>query len=158
MVTELMWPAIFIVVAGLFITIYFKITDRLLKLEIDMATVGTQISPLWAQVQAKIASELHHPNPNYAAMDRLLEKLEALTITGDERIALKLLLLKRSRDMSPEVSEDERKSAILMIQVMGKVLIEAASIQDKIVRSVASVMFWAAGASVTLTNALRNWK
>src|ERR1700722_17292712 len=72
--------------------------DSMNELKASMGVVNTQMSPLWARVQAQIAQDLHHPSPRYAEMDKLLEKLEALTITVDERAALKALLIERSKD------------------------------------------------------------
>jgi hypothetical protein len=91
----------------------------------EIATLKTQMSPLWARVQAQISSDLHHPNPRYFEMDMLLEKLEALTITDGERIRLKILLNERAQDMHPDISDSQRNSAEIMSRVMDKVLAEA---------------------------------
>lgn len=96
------------------------------ELKRSMATVNTQMSPLWARVQAQIAADLHHPNPRYAEMDGLLETLDALSITPDERSRLKVLLLERSKDMHEDISEEQRKKAAFMVTVMDMVLAEKA--------------------------------
>jgi hypothetical protein len=102
-----------------------RINARQSEQAIDIATLKTQVSPLWARVQARISEDLHHPHPRYYEMDKLLESLEALTITTDERIRLKELLLERSVDMHEDITEEQRKKAQLMIQVMELVLLES---------------------------------
>jgi len=106
-------------------------TDELKELEQAIVAINsrldilsTQVSPLWARVQSEIAGELHHPHPRYAEMDTLLEKLEALLITEDERVRLKELLVQRSLDMHEDITDSQRASAKLMIGVMDKVLKE----------------------------------
>lgn len=96
------------------------------KVDQQMAVLLTQVSPLWAAVQSKIAKDLTHPSIQFQEMDELLRRLEALTITDDERERLHDLLRERSTSQDPEVSEDERASAKLMIGIMEKVVAEAA--------------------------------
>jgi hypothetical protein len=98
---------------------------RLRDIEKQMAVVTTQVSPLWARVQAQISSDLHHPHPRYFEMDKLLERLEALTITTAERVRLKELLGERAVDMHPDITESQRKAARAMIPVMDLVVLEA---------------------------------
>jgi hypothetical protein len=98
------------------------------KMRIEIATLSTQVSPLWAQIQSRIAADLHHPHPRYFEMDKLLEKLEALTITQDERVRLDTLLMERSVDMHDDITDIQRKEARLMSQVMHIVLLEAKGI------------------------------
>lgn len=98
---------------------------RIRQLELEKVRMDTQLSPLWANVQSRIADELHHPNPRYAEMDTLLEQLEALTITVDGRTRLKKLLEERSKDMHQDITEGQRTSASLMILVMDKVVVES---------------------------------
>jgi hypothetical protein len=92
----------------------------------DMATsiakLEIQMSPMWQRLQSQFSSDLHHPEPRYAEMDALLEKLEALTITNGERLRLRYLLLQRSTDT--DVTEEQRTKAAMMIQIMKMVLIE----------------------------------
>jgi hypothetical protein len=115
---------------SLLVMLYLNISGRLRLMEIGLATVNTQVSPLWAQVQSKVAQELHHDDPRYAEMDGLLERLIALKITTAERARLKQLLVQRVVD--PTVGAEEQKSAKLMIAVMEKVLVEATTISDKL--------------------------
>lgn len=91
----------------------------------QMAVLLTQVSPLWAALQTKVAKDLTHPSEQFHEMDELLRRLEALTITDVERERLRVLLLERSTSQDPEVSEEERESAKLMIGIMKKVLDEA---------------------------------
>jgi hypothetical protein len=101
--------------------------ERLGKIEGQIAVLGVQVSPLWAAVQSKIAKDLTHPSPQFQEMDELLRQLEALTIGDEDRERLEVLLVERMSSTDPEVSDDERASAKLMIGVMRKVLEEAAS-------------------------------
>jgi hypothetical protein len=101
------------------------IVQSLSKQAAAIAKLETQMSPLWSRVQARISSDLHHPHPRYFEMDRLLEKLEALTITMEERQRLKVLLLERSTDTHVDITDAQRKSAKAMIPIMDMVLLEA---------------------------------
>lgn len=98
--------------------------DQIDKLTADMALMQKEFSPFWAVVQSKIAADLTHPSPQFAEMDKLLKKLEALDITDAERNRLNQLLSDRIQTNDPEVSEAEKKSAKIMIEVMEKVIIE----------------------------------
>lgn len=97
------------------------------KLKVATAKLDTQMSPLWATVQARISEDLHHPHPRYFEMDRLLEALENMTISVSGRSRLKVLLHERSVDMHPDITEAQRRSAKAMIPVMDLVVIEAES-------------------------------
>ena len=108
-------------IIGLLVWMARKINDQ----AGDIRVLQTQVSPLWAQVQARISADLHHPNPKYHEMDRLLEKLEALTITPAERVRLQTLLVERSADMHPDITESQRQAAKVMIPLMNLVVIEA---------------------------------
>lgn len=94
---------------------------------IVLASIGLQVSPLWARVQAKVAADLHHPHPRYAEMDVFLEKLEShpMTISQEERTRLKELLHERSLDMHEDITLKQRQEAQLMSIVMDLVEIEA---------------------------------
>jgi hypothetical protein len=101
-----------------------SVNSQLRQITIKLTELGTQVSPLWASVQARIARDLHHPHPRYLEMDGLLEKLEALSITPHERERLKILLLERSTDTHPDITDAQREKAKLMIQVMNIVVLE----------------------------------
>jgi len=114
---------------GMFL--YFRtLNAQLVEMRINISELKTQVSPLWAKVQAQISADLHHPNPRYFEMDKLLEKLEALTISHEERERLKELLLERSLDMHEDITDEQRQKAQLMIQVMALVLMEAKDAKD----------------------------
>jgi hypothetical protein len=107
------------------IVVFFRTMNaQITTLRESVIELKTQVSPLWARVQAQISSDLHHPHPRYFEMDTLLEKLEAMTISNGERARLKVLLMERSTDMHEDITEDQRKKASLMIQVMDMVLLE----------------------------------
>jgi hypothetical protein len=102
------------------------------KVDQSLIVLGTQMSPLWAQVQARIASELHHPHERYKEMDTLLEKLESKpsVLTVPERNRLKELLSQRTQDFHEDITPQQRSSAALMLGVMDKVLEETAIASD----------------------------
>jgi hypothetical protein len=116
----------FVAVIGGFAIFFRALNSQMTDLRLEVRELRTQVSPLWAKVQAQIASDLHHPHPRYLEMDGLLEKLESLNITNKERARLKILLLERSSDMHEDISNDQREKALLMIKVMDMVLVEAA--------------------------------
>lgn len=101
----------------------------------EIAVLKTQVSPLWAQIQSRIAADLHHPHPRYLEMDTLLEKLETLTITEVERKRLAILLLERSTDTHADITDMQRKEAKLMKQIMEIVVLEGRGI-------IAIIMAW----------------
>ena len=121
--------SILVVVFGIVLTAVIaycvSMNSQMREMQVKVAELSTQVSPLWASVQARIARDLHHPHPRYIEMDGLLEKLEALSITISERERLKILLLERSTDMHPDITEAQREKAKLMIQVMNIVVLEA---------------------------------
>jgi hypothetical protein len=102
-----------------------RLNERMGEFAISIKELQTQMSPFWAIVQAKISKDLHHPSVRYAEMDGLLEKLEALTITLDERERLKALLVERSTDRHEDITDDQRMKAGLMIPLMELVVDEA---------------------------------
>lgn len=104
------------------------LVERIELLERTIVEVTTQVKPLWAAVQAKIARDLTHPSPQFQEMDDLLKKLNLLDITDEERVRLGVLLDERIVSTDPEVSEDEKDSARLMKGVMEKVIGEAAHV------------------------------
>lgn len=103
-------------------------------MQTQIAVLTTQMSPLWSSVQSKIIAELHHPSKQFKEMDILMEQLEQLKITSDGTKRLKVLLLERSVDTSPEVSAEERASAILLLSVMDKVIDEAARVAIRVTK------------------------
>jgi hypothetical protein len=127
------------IIAGMVVALFVAflgaiglVYSRMRTMELKMVELGTQVSPLWAQVQARIAKELHHPHLRYKEMDKLLEKLEAkpLTLADGERTRLKELLSIRAVDTHPDITPQQRSSAALMLGVMDKVLEETALAGD----------------------------
>jgi len=120
--------AAFSILLGSVIAYNVRQSAELQKMRIQIEVLSTQVSPLWAQIQSRIAADLHHPHPRYFEMDKLLEKLEALTITEDERKRLDTLLAERSVDFHDDITDIQRKEAKLMSQVMHIVILEAKGI------------------------------
>jgi hypothetical protein len=118
-----------------------KQSSDLQEMREKVAVLQTQVSPLWAQIQARISMDLHHPHPRYGEMDKLLEKLEALTITVEERERLGVLLDERSVDMHEDISEVQRKEAKLMVQVMQIVIMESKGL-SAIILGWLALHFW----------------
>jgi len=114
----------FVATVGAFAIFFRSLNTQLTDLRLEVRELRTQVSPLWARIQAQIASDLHHPHPRYFEMDKLLEKLEALTILPEERDRLKILLLERSTDSHQDISKEQREKAAFMIQVMDLVVEE----------------------------------
>ncbi len=102
--------------SGGILALLWKIQGRLTILE-------TQVTPLWSSLQKEVADALHHPHPESQEMDKLLEKLEALVITAEERSQLEKLLHRISRDTLQ--SEGERRRAELLLFLMPRVVRES---------------------------------
>lgn len=101
-----------------------KAETRIRALEDKFLELRTQVSPVWLAAQSKMIEELHHPNPKYAEMDGLLEKLDNNTLLPPERARLKVLALLRAVDFDPEITDLQRASALILGSVMDKVVIE----------------------------------
>lgn len=117
--------SLFTIIVGALLAFIVKQNRRMDEHDKLLTILNTQVSPMWATVQARMSADLHHPNQRYAEMDRLLEKLESLVISDLERQRLKELLLIRSVDMHEDITESQRKSALAMIPLMDLVVIEA---------------------------------
>ena len=120
-----------LIVAGFSVTLasvfamFVRISNRMRDFETLVTQLDTKVSPLWARVQTVIAQDLHHPLKQFAEMDKLLEELESLIISEEGRNRLKVLLIERSVDMDPIITNSQRESAKLMIHVMDKVVQES---------------------------------
>jgi hypothetical protein len=123
-----------VLIAGSLVTYFVRLNQRITEQDKKISTLEAQMSPLWSRVQATIAADLHHPHARYFEMDKLLEKLEGLTIEEMERERLKELLEERSRDMTTDITQIQRVEAKLMIQVMDLVVLEAATENQQGVR------------------------
>jgi hypothetical protein len=106
-----------------------RLNGRQADMQIALTKLETQVSPMWATVQARMSADLHHPDQRYYEMDRLLEELDMLTITAAGRTRLKKLLVARSIDMHKDITESQRKSALAMIPLMDLVVMEAEDIK-----------------------------
>jgi hypothetical protein len=103
---------------------YDELLKRVTDWDVRWATLSTDVSPLWATLQKKLSADLTHPEAKFHAADELFRKLEALTISATEREQLELVL--RQRMVDADVSKEEQSSARIMLEVMDKVLEEAA--------------------------------
>lgn len=135
--------AAFSIVLGAIIAYNVRQAAHMQEMREELAVLKTQVSPLWAQIQSRIVADLHHPHPRYKEMDVLLERLEALKITPEERIRLEALLIERSVDEHDDISEIQRKEAKLMNQVMDIVVLESKGLLGIIVAWLATHMhYW----------------
>lgn len=87
-----------------------------------LAILETQMTPFWATLQTKLADALHHPHPESKERDALLEKLEKLTITQDERARLRTLLAEIIEN--PAETVEEKAKAQLLLLAMPLVIAE----------------------------------
>jgi hypothetical protein len=111
------------------IVAYLKnLNTEINSIKVAMSRLDTQVSPLWAKVQAQISADLHHPDERYHEMDKLLERLENLTISPSDRERLKVLLLQRATD--PDVDQSQRDKASIMAKVMDMVVAEQGKFDD----------------------------
>lgn len=101
-----------------------KNSEKILLLEARIAELEFPVKLMWATKQQEYAAILHHPHAKDHEMDDLLEKLTNIKILPDEVARLKVLLLARSQDMSPEISEEERVVAARMAGVMNETVAE----------------------------------
>lgn len=112
--------AISIVVVG-----YRKMKEDTRNLQERLAIAETKIEPYWARVQRKLAEELH--SPHTPELDELMKDLAAGNLTAKRRVRLEELLLVISHD--PKESQARHDSAEIMIRLMRKVLVEAATVK-----------------------------
>lgn len=73
--------------------------------------------PFWKTFQTKVVSKLHHPHPESKELDNLMEKLESLTLSVEEKCRLKVMLQKITEDPK----SDERDLAQLLLIAMPRV-------------------------------------
>ena len=71
-----------------------------------------ELSPFWKTFQTGVVKQLHHPHPESKEMDELLEKLEALTITREER--KKLITMLRNIIKNPHSNEHGLANFLLL--------------------------------------------
>ena len=108
---------------GTLVTIGIGILVMLWRLQGRMTAMEVKIAPFWGSLQTKFAKALHKPHPELRRRDILLEKLERLTITPEERQELRLKLEEVKTD--PEATDVEKAQAVIMLAAMPLVLEEA---------------------------------
>jgi hypothetical protein len=76
----------------------------------------------WSALQAELAETLHHPHPESAEMDKLLEKLAKFTVTGISQISntdrARLTELLREKVDDPTQKKEERIRAEFLLFAM----------------------------------------
>jgi hypothetical protein len=110
-----------------------KLESRVMDLERQIGIYGSQIAPINAAYQAMLIKQLtHYHTPE---MDALMVKLGTATIpptiNDQEMKRLIVLLDERTRDMGPEISEDERDAAEILPILLRKVKREWAAAEEK---------------------------
>jgi hypothetical protein len=94
------------------------LASRLSKIE---GVIETQ-SPFFASIQSHVIDLLHHPDPENARLDYLLERLKSKQIAADEQIELEGIL----QEMAAHSSDDhQRQAAVALSALMPLVLVEA---------------------------------
>jgi hypothetical protein len=86
---------------------------RLKNIENHMA----EMSPFWKTFQTKVVSKLHHPHIDSQELDQLLEKLEALTLSKEERKKLISLL----REITDDPHSEDQELAHFLLFAMPRV-------------------------------------
>lgn len=97
--------------------------DEMKALTSRVTSLETKMEPFWAAVQADMIKLLHHPWPERADMDALLDKLDAGTITLAERDELKDILTRiiNADPVNPPpfpVDVTERYGAVWLLRSM----------------------------------------
>jgi hypothetical protein len=92
--------------------------EQLLK---RITVLETQVTPFWASLQTALTASLHRPHRQYYEKDRLMEKLDNLTITPEETARLKILL---EQVEESGASEEEKAKAHFLRLAMPLVISE----------------------------------
>ncbi len=85
----------------------------------DYKLMNSPIWSAWSKLQKELADTLHHPHPESAEMDKLLEKLETFAVTGiseisdQDRARLTKLLRERVDDENQTQAERIRAEFLL---------------------------------------------
>lgn len=110
-----------------------EILKRLGEIESRLKVLDIQVSPFWGAVQTEMLKTLHHDpkhGSEFAESDALIDKF-AETAPGDiepaDRTRMKELMLIRSTDQNPAVSDIERATAKIIALVIDKASAEAAA-------------------------------
>jgi hypothetical protein len=91
----------------------------------DIAGINAKIEPLWAillNIAKDQADQLHHPDPQRAELDGLLEHFKADTLTADEELLLRRYLYKikdwKGEDIGFKVYPNEPTNAGILLRIM----------------------------------------
>lgn len=108
-----------------------KLSQDIADLNLKTSVLNVQMAP-YRRLQSELANELHHPDPNYARSDYLLEQLNSdpPKITVPERDELKEYLKTTASNRSDTGSARSTASALLAI--MPRVIEEAKEIAKKL--------------------------
>ncbi len=83
-----------------------------------------KLTGFWAALQTRMVDLLHHPDPRSHKLDKLLEELEALTLTPERTLELEDILERKAKN--PKESKDERNRAEFLLIAMREVVLERA--------------------------------
>lgn len=83
-----------------------------------------KLTGFWAALQTRMVDLLHHPDARSQKLDRLLEELEALTLTPERTLELEEILEKKAKN--PKESKEERNRAEFLLIAMREVVLERA--------------------------------
>jgi hypothetical protein len=110
------------------ITIDSLIVRALKPIEAQLGTLNTKIDPVWKALEelaVDMAKNLHHPDPDRADFDRLLDHFMAHTLTADEDLSLRRYLNKiktgtagYSEDLGFTVDDGEPTYAAILLRTM----------------------------------------
>jgi hypothetical protein len=94
--------------------------------ELKLAQARTE-SPLMKQVQDLLSTGLHHPDPAHSRQDALLEKLDRIELTAEERPELIKLLTRQIAN--PHTPPNEVMAAKALVALMPLVVKEQAAVE-----------------------------
>jgi uncharacterized protein YfkK (UPF0435 family) len=101
-----------------------KLASRVTEVETKLALVNQAVIPISTAFQAILIKELTHFHT--PEMDALLVKVgPPNTLTDAEAERLATLLIERTRDMGPQISDAERDAATILPAVMKRARVEA---------------------------------
>lgn len=96
--------------------------ERVRALELQIAVLSQQVSPLWTAAQAILVKQLtHYHTPE---LDALMLKIHPFTLTATEEARLYILLEARTRDVGSLIDSSERDAATMLPLVMARVRAE----------------------------------
>lgn len=106
-----------------------SVLQRLVDAETELAVLRQQVLPINAAFQEVLVKNLtHYHTPE---LDALMDKLDPYSLSKEEFDRLILLLDERTRDMGPEINQEEREAAIMLPYVIRRVCAEQGKINDR---------------------------